>query len=164
MNEDSTKVSSHARTTHPVSDGLFRQVYDSPASLPGKHRWVTTDEDVRAMEKLLGVPQRTIGEPLWVNGDPRQCPTGGRETNGLAIVRSALAGVQQRAMLVRVITGEQKYVNTEVPRAVADPSCHQWGTPIEDLRSFKCHNWAYAIGDLQKVIEQLHRQRQPSEE
>lgn len=162
MKEDSMKAGNHApaRTTHPVSDELFRQVYDSPAALPGKYRWMTTDDDVRAIEKLLGVPQQTIGAPLWVSGDTRQCPKCGRETNWLDIVGSALGGVHERAMLVRVIIGEQKYVNTEAPRAIADLKCHQCGTPIEDLRSFKCHNWAYAIGDIQKVIEQLQHQRE----
>jgi hypothetical protein len=29
------------RTTHVVSPEIFKQVYDSPSSLPGKHRWVT---------------------------------------------------------------------------------------------------------------------------
>ncbi len=29
------------RRTHPVSATLFRQVYDSPGSLPGETAWVT---------------------------------------------------------------------------------------------------------------------------
>lgn len=153
MNED---IHAPARTTYPVSPELFQQVYDSPASLPGQHRWVTRDEDVRAVEKLLGVPQHTIGAPLWVSGDTRHCEKCGRETNWLDIVSSALKSAHERAMIVRVIIGEQKYVNTEAPRAIADLTCHACGTPITDLRSFKCHNWAYAIGDIQKVVEQLH--------
>ena len=43
------------RTTHVVSPEVFQQVYDSPASLPGAYRWVTRDEDVRAIEKILGI-------------------------------------------------------------------------------------------------------------
>jgi hypothetical protein len=35
-----------------VSPEIFKQVYDSLLWLPGKHRWVTKDEDVRAIEKL----------------------------------------------------------------------------------------------------------------
>ena len=43
---------SQGRTTRVVSPEIFKQVYDSPSSLPGKFRWVTKDEDVRAIEKL----------------------------------------------------------------------------------------------------------------
>lgn len=117
MNEDRQGSHPPARTTHRVSAELFQRVYDSPASLPGKHRWVTSDEDVQAIEKLLGVPERTIGAPLWVSGDTRHCPRCGRENNWLDIVSSALERAHERAMIVRVIVGEQKYVNTEAPAA-----------------------------------------------
>jgi hypothetical protein len=53
--------------THPVSDAVSRAVYDSPASLPGRHQWVTSDADVRQIEELLGMPPKTISAPLWVN-------------------------------------------------------------------------------------------------
>lgn len=43
----------------------------SPASLPGRRRWVTSDADVRAIEDLLGIEARTIGAPIWVSGDSR---------------------------------------------------------------------------------------------
>jgi|SRR5712671_1041298 len=66
---------SRGRTTHVVSPEIVRQVYDSPLSLPGKHRWVTKDEDARTIEKLLGsIPEKSIGAPLWVSGDTRNCP------------------------------------------------------------------------------------------
>ena len=68
------------RNTHPVSDAVFRRVYDSPASLPGKQRWLTGDADVRQIEKLLGMPARTIGAPLWVSGDRKTCPKCRRST------------------------------------------------------------------------------------
>jgi hypothetical protein len=135
---------SQGRTTHVVSPEIFKQVYDSPLSLPGKHRWVTKDEDVRTIEKVLGIPERSIGAPLWVSGDTRHCPKCGRETNWLDIVSSALTKTHQKALLVEVILGERKYVNVEVPDAIADLVCHNCQTPIVDLRSFKCHNWAYA--------------------
>ena len=35
------------RFTYPVSDEKFRQIYDSPASLPGRHKWVTPDSAAR---------------------------------------------------------------------------------------------------------------------
>lgn len=151
MNEDAH------RTTHPVDADLFQRVYDSPASLPGQHCWVTQGEDVRAIEELLGIPEGTIGAPLWVSGDTRHCHSCGRETNWLDIVSSALERAHERAMIARVILGEQKYVNTEAPRAIAGLKCHRCGTPITDLRSFKCHNWAYAVGDLQRVVEQMRK-------
>ena len=44
--------------TRVVSAEVFKQVYDSPQSLPGKEKWVTTDADVRAIERLLGIPQK----------------------------------------------------------------------------------------------------------
>ena len=53
--------------THPVSDDVFRQVYDSPVALPGRYKWLTTDEDVRQIEKLLGMPQKTVGAPLTIS-------------------------------------------------------------------------------------------------
>ncbi len=144
---------SQGRTTRVVTPDVFKQVYDSPLSLPGKHRWVTNDEDVRRIEKLLGIPQRSVGAPLWVSGDTRKCPNCGRETNWLDIVSSALTKTHQKELLVTVILGERKYVNTEVPRAIADLTCYKCKAPIIDLRSFKCHNWAYARGALLKVIE-----------
>ena len=142
-------------TTRAVSDDVFRQVYDSPRSLPGKERWVTSDDDVRAIERLLGMEPMTIGAPLWVSGDTRRCPNCGRETNWLDIVASALSRAHDRELLVRVILGEQKYVNVEAPRAIAGLTCYGCQAPVGDLRSFKCHNWAYAIGELRRVVERL---------
>ena len=142
-------------TTRAVTPEIFKQVYDSPLSLPGKHRWVTKDEDVRTIEKLLGIPEKSIGAPLWVSGDTRHCPKCGRETNWLDIVSSALTKTHQKALLVEVILGERKYVNVEVPRAIADLSCYNCKTPIVDLRSFKCHNWAYAFEALQELIAEI---------
>lgn len=150
-----TNPKSQGRTTHVVSPEVFKQVYDSPLSLPGKHRWVTKDEDVRTIEKLLGIPEKSIGAPLWVSGDTRQCQKCGRETNWLDIVSSALSKTHQKAMLVEVILGERKYVNVEVPSAIADLSCYKCKTSIVDLRSFKCHNWAYARPALLEVIEEM---------
>jgi hypothetical protein len=49
---------SQSRRTRVVSREVFKQVYDSPFSLPGKYRWVTTDEDVRAIEKILEIPPK----------------------------------------------------------------------------------------------------------
>jgi hypothetical protein len=147
------KPQSPGRTTYVVSPEVFRQVYDSPHSLPGNHRWVTRDEDVRTIEKLLGIPDRSIGAPLWVSGDTRHCPKCGRETNWLDIVSSALTRTHQKALLVEVILGERKYVNVEVPHAIADLACHNCKTPIIDLRSFKCHNWAYARQAILELIE-----------
>lgn len=148
-------ASNGPRATHAVGKELFQQVYDSPAALPGKERWVTSDEDVRAIERLLGMDPHTIGAPLWVSGDTRRCPTCDRETNWLDIVSSALSRVHDRAMLAEVILGDRKFVNTEAPRAIAGLSCHACGTAITDLRSFKCHNWAYAVGDLREVIRRM---------
>lgn len=143
------------KNTHPVSDEVFRQVYDSPASLPGEYQWLTPDEDVREIETLLGMPLKTIGAPLWVSGDRKRCPECDRETNWLDIVSSALDKVHSREMIARVILGEQKFVNTEVPRAIADLKCFQCGTAIDHLRSFKCHNWAYARPELLDVLRAM---------
>jgi len=78
------------KTTVPVSETVFREVYDSPASLPGRYKWLTPDEDVRKIEGLLGMPSKTIGAPLWVSGDQKQCPKCKREVNWLDIVASGL--------------------------------------------------------------------------
>ena len=145
---------SQGRTTRVVSPEIFKQVYDSPLSLPGEYRWVTRDEDVRTIEQLLGIPERSIGAPLWVSGDTRNCSTCGRETNWLDIVSSALAKTHRKQLLVEVILGDRKYVNTEVPAAIADLSCYNCGSPIVDLRSFKCHNWAYAREVLLEFIDE----------
>jgi hypothetical protein len=141
-------------STRVVSEDVFRQVYDSPQSLPGKERWVTSDEDVRTIEGLLEMRPKTIGAPLWVSGDTRHCLNCKRETNWLDIVASGLAKVHNKEMLVTVILGEKKYVNVEAPRAIADLVCYRCEAPIRDLRSFKCHNWAYAVEELRKVVEQ----------
>jgi hypothetical protein len=143
------------RTTIEVDEDVFRQVYDSPSSLPGKEKWVTIDEDVRMIEKLLGMDVKTIGAPLWVSGDTRNCPKCGRETNWLDIVSSGLEKQHSTKMLAMVILGDKKYVNIETPRAIDDLHCYKCGREILDLRSFKCHNWAYAIGDMLRVIKQI---------
>ncbi len=145
--------------TIAVDDAVFRQVYDSAASLPGCHRWVTRDEDVREIETILGMPPQTIGAPLWVSGDTRTCATCDREINWLDIVASGLAHVHSAAMIAEVILGKQKYVNTEAPRAIAHVQCVSCGTPFEGLRSFKCHNWAYAMPALLEVISEMERSR-----
>jgi hypothetical protein len=143
--------------THPVSDDVFRQVYDSPASLPGDHRWVTSDGDVRKIEEILGMPPRTIGAPLWVSGDQTECPGCGRTTSWLDIVSSALENVHPSIMIARVILGAQKFVNTEAPRAIKDLRCFQCHQEIDYLRSFKCHNWAYAHEELLAVLQEMER-------
>lgn len=143
--------------THPVSAEVFRQVYDSPASLPGRHRWLTRDEDVRRIEELLGMSARTIGAPLWISGERKECPNCGRETNWLDIVSSALERVHPSTMIARVILGDQKFVNTEAPRAIANLQCFQCGAAIYSIRSFKCHNWAYADEELLDVLQQVER-------
>jgi hypothetical protein len=130
-------------------------VYDSPHSLPGKEKWVTSEADVRAIEKLLGMKAGTIGAPLWVSGDTRHCRKCKRETNWLDIVASGVAKQHNKELLVKVILGDKKYVNVETPRAIADLVCFNCKTPITDLRSFKCHNWAYARPALLEVIEGL---------
>jgi len=150
-----SKSDPNEKTTLIVSGEVFREVYDSPRSLPGKERWVTTDEDVRAIEQLLGVQPRTIGAPLWVSGDTRNCPKCRREINWLDIVDSALAKQHGKELLVTVILGEKKFVNVEAPRAIENLVCYKCKEPIRDLRSFKCHNWAYAFEDLQKVVERI---------
>lgn len=140
------------RATQAVDDEVFRQVYDSPASLPGRHRWVTTDADVRRLEELLDIPDGAIGAPLWVSGDEPDCPACGRRMSWLDIVASAVDGVHARAMVAKVILGSQKFVNTEVPRAIAGVHCFDCKAEIRGLRSFKCHNWAYAMPALRMVL------------
>ncbi len=147
------------KQTHVVSDRVFKIIYDSPASLPGRFKWLTSDEDVRKVEALLGMPPRTIGAPLWLSGDRKRCAKCQREINWLDIVSSALGPVHAREMIARVILGQQKYVNTEAPNAIAGLKCSNCGTSFGGLRSFKCHNWAYAAPALLKVIEELEEAR-----
>ncbi len=141
--------------TRPVSDEVFRQVYDSPASLPGRHTWVTPDTDVREIEKLLHMSAGTIGAPLWASGDRKTCTGCRRQVNWLDIVASALERVHGADMIARVILGELKFVNTEAPKAIADVRCVNCKTPVESLRSFKCHNWAYAKEAMLKVLTEM---------
>jgi hypothetical protein len=154
-NEMPPKSPPDEKTTLVVSEDVFREVYDSPRSLPGKDQWMTTDEDVRVIEQILGMEPKTIGAPLWVSGDTRNCPKCGREINWLDIVGSALARQHGKELLVRVILGERKFVNVEAPRAIENLVCYTCKEPIRDLRSFKCHNWAYAFEDLQKVVARV---------
>jgi len=147
------------RTTKPVSDAVFQAVYDSPASLPGRHRWVTPAEDVRRLEELLGMEPDTIGAPLWVSADEKACPRCGREVSWLDIVSSALERVHDPSMVAQVILGNQKYVNVEAPRAIAGVHCFDCKTPIKKVRSFKCHNWAYAREAMLRVLERVERTR-----
>ncbi len=150
---------SKPKNTHPVSDEVFKAVYDTPASLPGRYKWVTPDADVRRIEKILGMKLNTIGAPLWVSGDRKSCPKCSRETNWLDIISSALDQVHRREMIARVILGDQKFVNTEAPRAIAGLKCFKCKTAIENIRSFKCHNWAYARPALLEVLQGMARNR-----
>ena len=49
------EIEKRVPSTRVVSEEIFKQVYDSPRSLPGKDRWVTIDKDVRIIERLLGM-------------------------------------------------------------------------------------------------------------
>jgi hypothetical protein len=62
-------------------------------------------------------------------------------------------------MIARVILGDQKFVNTEAPRAIAGLSCFKCKSPIANIRSFKCHNWAYAKPALLEVLQRMERVR-----
>jgi hypothetical protein len=143
------------KNTVPVSEAVFREVYDSPASLPGRHRWLTKDSDVREIEKALGMPANTIGAPLWVSGDRKTCAKCNRETNWLDIVLSSLEQVHSREMVARVILGDQKFVNVEAPRAIANLKCASCNAAIGGIRSFKCHNWAYARPALLDMLQRM---------
>ncbi len=149
------KDESKAGSTFPVSDEVFKQVYDSPHALPGNFKWITPDEDVRKIEKILGMPEKTIGAPLWISADEKHCPKCHRELSWLDIVSSAVQHVHSKAMIAQVILGERKYVNTESPRAIANVQCANCGTKIDNIRSFKCHNWAYAKQALLDVLERM---------
>jgi len=141
--------------TVEVPDSVFRQVYESPTSLPGDHRWVTPDEDVREIEKLLGMEPRTIGAPLWVSADRKECPKCDRTVSWLDIVSSAVGSLHSARLIATVMLGERKYVNVDAPNAIGNVRCVACGTAIEGIRSFKCHNWAYAVGDLEKVVARV---------
>jgi hypothetical protein len=52
-------------------------------------------------------------------------------------VSSGLTKVHQKALLFEVILGERKYVNVEVPRAIADLSCYNCEAPITDFAQFQ---------------------------
>ena len=73
-----TRMDDERRHTLPVDDDVFRTVYDSPASLPGCYKWLTSDEDVRRIESVLGMSPGTIGAPLWLSGDEKSCSSCGR--------------------------------------------------------------------------------------
>ena len=88
--------------TFQVTNEVFKMVYDAPSSLPGKHKWVTIDADERQIEKLLGMPEKTIGAPLWVSGDHTNGPKCKRESNWLDIVNSATKNVHSHAMIGNV--------------------------------------------------------------
>ncbi len=97
--------------------------------MPGCDKWLTRESDVREIEQLLGLP-------LWVSGDRQRCSKCRREVNWLDIVASALNQVHSCELIARVILGEQKFVNTEAPRAIAGLQCFQCGMPFADVRSF----------------------------
>ena len=91
--------------TFPLTNEVFKMVYDAPSSLPGKHKWVTVEEDVRKIEGLLKMPAKTIGAPLWVSGDQKNCPKCKTETNWLDIISSATKQAHSGAMIAKVVPG-----------------------------------------------------------
>jgi len=156
MNSDA-KDQSQGKNTFAVSNEIFQQVYDSPQSLPGAYKWLTSDADVRKIEELLGMPEKTIGAPLWVSGDEKHCPKCKREINWLDIISSALGGIHGKEMIAHVILGDKKFVNTENPRAIENVLCINCKTKIRNIRSFKCHNWAYAKPALLDMIAEMNK-------
>jgi hypothetical protein len=143
------------RFTFPVSNEIFQAVYDSPASLPGKFKWITPEKDVRKIEEILGMPPNTIGAPLWLSGDRKICSKCRRQISWLDIVNSAVSKTHGKEMIARVILGNTKFVNTEVPDHIKDLTCFNCQNSIIDIRSFKCHNWAYAREAMLKVLQQM---------
>jgi len=151
-----TNNNNHESSTRVVSEEIFKQVYDSPSSLTGKQKCVTSDRDLRIIEQLLGMEPNTIGVPLWVSGiTKKNYPKCNREMNCLDIVASGLSSSWKGEMIAKVILGKIKYVNVEAPRAIADLVCYQCKTPINNIRSFKCHNWAYAHSEMLSVLEHM---------
>ena len=147
------------RKTIEVSPEVFREVYDSPKSLPGQDQWVTPERDVRRLEELLGMNPGTIGAPLWVSADSRRCEKCDRIVSWLDIVASALSDVHSATQIAKVILGDRKWVNIEAPAAIEGVRCIECGTPKLDIRAFKCHNWEYAFGDLEEVVRQVAQRR-----
>lgn len=141
--------------TVEVPDSIFREVYESPASLPGEFRWVTSDADVREIEKLLSMPDGSIGAPLWVSADRQDCPKCERRVSWLDIVSSAVGSIHSARLVAEVMLGERKFVNVEAPNAIGRVSCVRCGATIEGIRSFKCHNWAYAVGEMRQVLDRV---------
>ena len=146
-------------STVEVPEAVFREVYESPASLPGEHRWVTPDEDVREIERLLSMAPGTIGAPLWVSADSPECPKCDRRVSWLDIVSSAVGSIHSARLIAEVMLGERKFVNVEAPNAIGNVRCVRCDTSIDGIRSFKCHNWAYAVGDLQEVVSRVDVRR-----
>ena len=114
------------------------------------------------IKELLGMLSETIGAPLWISDDRKRYAKCQREISWLDIVSSPLGPVHAREMIARVILGNQKYVNTEAPRAIAGLKCFQCKAKIDNLRSFKCHNWAYAKPALLRVIKEMDQGRDKS--
>jgi hypothetical protein len=59
------------KSTHPVSKEVFRAVYDSPTSLPGRYKWVMPEGDVRWIAKPLGMEPNTTAAALWVRSNKK---------------------------------------------------------------------------------------------
>ena len=154
-NQKDSNDDTRKRNTLEVSDEIFRQVYESPASLPGKMKWVTCDRDVREIENILGMKSETIGAPLWISGDRKHCRNCKREISWLDIVSSSIKKVHGKEMIAEVILGDKKFVNIEVPHAIEGLFCYDCDKLIPDIRSFKCHNWAYAKEALLKIIKEI---------
>ena len=92
------------------------------------------------MKKILEIPASTLLCRSAVT--PCTAPSVAQEANWLDIFSFALTKQHQKSLLVQVILGEHKYVNVEVPRAIADLSCYNYKTSLVRWGSFKCHNWA----------------------
>jgi hypothetical protein len=110
-----------SRETVEVSNDAFREVYDSPASLPGTERYITAEEDVRKIEELLNMRPGSIRAPLWVSGEDLSCSDCGRAPNWLDIVTSAATSVHSATMIAGVRRQEV--------REHRDTTCHS-GCPV----------------------------------
>jgi hypothetical protein len=99
-----TNPESQRGSTHVVSSEILKQVCDSPISVPDKYRWATKDEDVRTIEKALGLPERCIGA-LSASHHARSCGAAGTRI-GLALFSPPLTKRPQRTLSIELILGE----------------------------------------------------------
>ena len=101
----------------------------------------TSDDDIRQIEELLGVPADSLqNHNLSIQCEQSHCQHCNRQTSWLDIIASATSA-HSKAFLARMLLAEDKYMVTDVVPPISCFNCKQ---PITAIKGYACKGYACA--------------------